>query len=94
MNIEILRGIALRMRRFLASHEELARKLVAMEKKYYAQFKMVFEAIRELTEPPPANRSAPLESVGEKHNSKRVTRPEDQKSTFFSGPGSREKSCR
>jgi hypothetical protein len=32
--------------RILASHEDLARKLEAMEKKYDAQFKVVFDAIR------------------------------------------------
>jgi hypothetical protein len=36
----------------LASHAELARKLQALEKKYDAQFKVVFDAIRELMKPP------------------------------------------
>ena len=31
---------------------DLARKLAALEKKYDAQFKVVFDAIRELTAPP------------------------------------------
>jgi len=35
----------------LASHAELRRKLAAMERKYDAQFKVVFDAIRELMEP-------------------------------------------
>ncbi len=33
-------------------HEELARKLDALERKYDAQFKVVFDAIRELMAPP------------------------------------------
>ncbi len=40
----------------LASNEELARKLAALEKKYDAQFKVVFEAIRELMSPPTQKR--------------------------------------
>jgi hypothetical protein len=36
----------------LSSHADLARKLEALEKKYDAQFKVVFDAIRELTTPP------------------------------------------
>jgi len=36
--------------------EELARKLEAMEQKYDAQFKVVFDAIRQLTSPPEPKR--------------------------------------
>ena len=36
----------------LVSNAELTRKLAAMEKKYDAQFKVVFDAIRELMTPP------------------------------------------
>jgi hypothetical protein len=51
VNIEIMRTFV-RLRRILASHAELARKLDALEKKYDAQFKVVFDAIRELMKPP------------------------------------------
>ena len=51
VNIEIMRAFV-RLRRMLASHADLARKLEALEKKYDAQFKIVFEAIRELMRPP------------------------------------------
>jgi hypothetical protein len=51
VNIEIMRTFV-RLRRILASHSELARKLDAMEKKYDAQFKIVFDAIRQLMAPP------------------------------------------
>ena len=51
VNIEIMRAFV-RLRRILASHADLARKLEALEKKYDAQFKVVFEAIRELMKPP------------------------------------------
>jgi len=41
-----------RLRQMLLSNTELARKLNALEKKYDAQFKIVFVAIRELMTPP------------------------------------------
>ena len=47
VNIEIMRAFV-RLRRMLATHADLARKLEALEKKYDAQFKVVFDAIREL----------------------------------------------
>jgi hypothetical protein len=40
------------LRRILATHADLARKLVALEKRYDAQFRAVFDAIRELMSPP------------------------------------------
>ena len=50
VNIEIMRAFV-RLRSILASHQELARKLSALESKYDAQFKVVFDAIRELMAP-------------------------------------------
>ncbi|MCI0484386.1 MAG: ORF6N domain-containing protein [candidate division NC10 bacterium] len=50
VNIEIMRAFV-RLRRILVSHKELARKLEELEKKYDAQFKVVFDAIRELMAP-------------------------------------------
>ena len=41
-----------RLRRILASHADLARKLAALERKYNGQFRVVFEAIRQLMAPP------------------------------------------
>jgi len=41
-----------RLRQMLATHADLARKLDELEKKYDEQFAVVFEAIRELMEPP------------------------------------------
>jgi hypothetical protein len=51
VNIAIMRTFV-RLREMLLSNAELARKLAAFEKKYDAQFKVVFDAIRELMEPP------------------------------------------
>jgi len=47
VNIEIMRAFV-RLRRILESHADLARKLEELERKYDAQFRVVFEAIREL----------------------------------------------
>jgi hypothetical protein len=41
-----------RLRQMLASNADLARKLAALERKYDAQFKVVFDVIRELMTPP------------------------------------------
>jgi hypothetical protein len=52
VSIEIVRAFV-RLRELLATHKELARKLEELEKKYDAQFRAVFDAIRQLMEPPP-----------------------------------------
>ncbi len=52
VNIEVMRTFV-RLRQILASHADLARKLAALERKYDAQFKVVFDAIRELMAPAP-----------------------------------------
>src|SRR5207253_5810717 len=49
--IQIVRAFV-RLRELLATHQELARKLAEMEKKYNAEFKAIFEVIQQLTEPP------------------------------------------
>ena len=51
VNIQIMRTFT-RLREILATHEELRRKIEQMEKKYDGQFKIVFEAIRQLMTPP------------------------------------------
>jgi hypothetical protein len=50
VNIEIMRAFV-RLRRMLLESAELAEKLGALEQKYDGQFRVVFEAIRELMEP-------------------------------------------
>jgi hypothetical protein len=52
VNIAIMRAFV-RLREMLMSNADLARKLLALEGKYDAQFKIVFDAIRELMEGPP-----------------------------------------
>ena len=51
VNIEIVRAFV-RLRELVASHKDLARRLDALEKKYDAKFKAVFDAIRQLMAPP------------------------------------------
>lgn len=51
VNIAIMRAFV-QLRQLLASHEDLARKLAELEGKYDAQFKVVFDAIRQLMAPP------------------------------------------
>jgi hypothetical protein len=41
-----------RLRQILSTHKDLERKLIALEKKYDEQFKVVFDAIRALMAPP------------------------------------------
>ena len=53
VNIEIMRAFV-RLRELMSTHKDLARKLETLEKKYDAQFKVVFDAIRQLmTQPEP-----------------------------------------
>jgi len=55
VNIAIMRAFV-KVRQMLVSHEGLARKLAALENRYDAQFKVVFDAIRELMTPPAPGR--------------------------------------
>lgn len=50
VNIAIMRAFV-KLREMLSTHKDLARKLADMEKKYDAQFKVVFDAIRQLMSP-------------------------------------------
>jgi ORF6N domain len=50
VNIAIMRTFV-KLRELLMTHKDLARKLEAMEKKYDSQFKIVFDAIRQLMQP-------------------------------------------
>ena len=50
VNIQIMRTFV-RLRQMLSSHEELARKLATLERKYDKRFKVVFDALRDLMTP-------------------------------------------
>ncbi len=51
VNIQIMRMFT-KLREMLATHEDLKRKIEEMENKYDHQFKIVFDALRELLETP------------------------------------------
>jgi hypothetical protein len=51
VNIAIMRAFV-RLREILSTHKDLARKLDELEKKYDENFRVVFEAIRQLMTPP------------------------------------------
>jgi len=55
VNVEIMRAFV-RLRKILASHADLSRKLEGLEKKYDSQFKVVFDAIRQLMTQPESSR--------------------------------------
>lgn len=57
VNIEIMRAFV-RLRQMLASNADLSRRLDELESKYDRQFKIVFDAIRELMKPVTATRKA------------------------------------
>ncbi len=59
VNVEIMRAFV-RLRQLLSANAELSRKLDALERKYDAQFKAVFDAIRQLMAPP----DKPKRSIG------------------------------
>lgn len=57
VNIEIMRTFV-RLRQILASHADLAVRLDALEQKYDAQFRVVFDAIRQMMQPQEKGRKA------------------------------------
>src|SRR3989344_2609438 len=59
VNIEIMRAFV-RLRQMLSTNADLARKLAVLEKKYDAQFRVVFDAIRELMIPPEPKKKRPI----------------------------------
>ena len=56
VNIAIMRAFV-RLREMVGSNKELATKLEALEKKYDGQFRVVFQAIRKLMQPPSSTTS-------------------------------------
>ena len=54
VNIEIMRAFV-RLRHTLATHEDLLKKLDALEKRYDSQFTVVFQVIRKMSSAPTAH---------------------------------------
>ena len=65
VNIAIMRAFV-KLREMLTTHKDLARKLDEMERKYDAQFRVVFDAIRQLMSPP----QTPRKKIGFKGEDK------------------------
>jgi hypothetical protein len=57
VNVEIIRTFV-RLRRMLATHADLSRQLAALERNYDSKFQIVFDAIRQLMQPPLSNGKA------------------------------------
>ena len=55
LSIHVTRAFV-RLRQLLAPHAELGRKLEELEKKYDGQFKVIFDVIRSLMDPPSTKR--------------------------------------
>ena len=68
VNIEIMRAFV-RLRRMLATNANLERRLNELERKYDSQFKVVFEAIRQLMAAP----GRPPKKIGFHLREKRAT---------------------
>jgi hypothetical protein len=68
VNIAIMRAFV-RLRKILASHADLARRLEELEKKYDSQFRVVFDAIRQLMVAP----EKPPKKIGFQLKEKRAT---------------------
>ena len=73
VNIEIARTFV-RLREILATHKDLAQKLEELEQKYDKQFRVVFEAIRQLMEPPEPTKRRIGFDVEEPRTSYRTTK--------------------
>jgi len=74
VNIEIMRAFV-HLRRFIATNRELARRLDRLEKKYDAQFKVVFDAIRQRmtpSEPRPKRIGFRVEERGPTYRTRRL----------------------
>ena len=56
VNIQIMRAFV-QLRQMLLANTDLRRKIEEMEKKYDQQFAIVFEAIKQLLEPPKQTRA-------------------------------------
>jgi hypothetical protein len=50
VNIEIVRAFV-RLRKILSEHQDLSRKIMNLEKQYDAQFRVVFDALKQMMKP-------------------------------------------
>ncbi|MCX6121905.1 MAG: ORF6N domain-containing protein [Ignavibacteriales bacterium] len=76
VNIEIMRAFV-KLRQLLSTHKDLAAKLEELERKYDAQFKVVFDAIRQIIytpEKPKREIGFRVKETTAKYNGKRTRR--------------------
>lgn len=59
VNIAIMRTFV-RLRQILATHKDFAERLAALEKRYDRRFKVVFDMLKQLMEPPPEPPKRPI----------------------------------
>jgi hypothetical protein len=69
VSIQIIRTFV-RLRQLLATHADLARKLAELEGKYDRQFKVVFDALRELMGSPEPPAKPPIGFTAEERKTK------------------------
>ena len=71
VNIAIMRAFV-QLRQIFASHAQLSERLDDLERNYDKQFKVVFDAIRELMTPPetPPRKPIGFQTEGEERNKK------------------------
>jgi hypothetical protein len=81
VNIEIMRAFV-RLREMIATHKDLVRKLEALEKRYDAQFRAVFDAIRELMTPPESKKRKIGFLVKERARSRWFSEPKTRHGSF------------
>lgn len=63
VNTQIMRTFT-KLRKMILSHKDLQKKIEVMERKYDYQFKVVFDAINQLSEPP----KKPKKQIGFQRN--------------------------
>ena len=91
VNIEIIRAFV-RLRQLLKSHADLAKKLSEMEKRYDDQFRVVFEAIRQLMaspdepEPPRRQIGFDIREKKKKYGRSRIAGKKDKTGIEISSP--------
>jgi hypothetical protein len=76
VNIQIMRTFA-KLREIISQHKDLGRRLDDLEKKYDAQFRVVFDAIRQLMAPP--EQKSPKRRIGFLVEEPRVPYKKDRK---------------
>ena len=69
VNVEIMRAFV-RLRQMLEGNKALAKKLDELEQEYDEQFRIVFDAIRQLMTPPDPKQKRPIGFIWDDDNNK------------------------